>query len=137
MTLADSVTEKAYALIAVFEGEKLTAYQDSGEVWTIGMGHTGPDVSRGLRISSEQSLEWFYDDIQPLRKLSYLVPPPILGVVMTMWQIAALLSFGYNCGAGAMNHPENMAEFIHDRHGNVLPGLVARRRLEAALYSNA
>jgi GH24 family phage-related lysozyme (muramidase) len=35
-----------------------------------------------------------------------------------------------------MNHPENMAEIIHDRHGNVLPGLVARRRLEAALYSN-
>jgi lysozyme len=132
MTLADSVAEKAYALIAVFEGERLTAYQDSGGVWTIGMGHTGPDVSKGLRISSEQALQLFADDIQPLRKLADLVNGGDWGD----WQAAALISFGYNCGAAAMNHPENMTEFIHDRHGNVLPGLVARRRLEAALYSN-
>ena len=130
MILADSVTKKAYALIAVFEGERLNAYQDSGGVWTIGMGHTGPDVCRGLNITSAQSLQYFDSDIQPLllhvRGLSWL----------NDWQMAALISFGYNCGYGATNHPENMNYFIHDRHGNVLPGLVARRRLEAALYSN-
>jgi lysozyme len=132
MTLADSVTEKAYALIAVFEGERLSAYQDPGGVWTIGMGHTGPDVYRGQKISSEQSLAWFYDDIQPLREL----PDLINGGHWGDWQAAALISFGYNCGAGAMTQPSRMTEFVHDRHGNVLPGLVARRRLEAALYSN-
>jgi lysozyme len=136
MTLADSVTEKAYALIAVFEGERLSAYQDSGGVWTIGMGHTGPDVYRGLTITSEHSLEDFDTDIQPMliRALQISEHPQKLS--LRAWQMAALISFGYNCGLAAMNHPENMAEFIHDRHGNVLSGLVARRRLEAALYSN-
>jgi lysozyme len=135
MTLGDSVTEKAYALIAVFEGERLTAYQDSGGVLTIGMGHTGPDVSKGLRISSDQALQLFADDIQPLRHLADLVTP-IMGPSVTQWQRAALLSFGYNCGAAAMTQSGRMTEFVHDRHGNVQPGLVARRRLEAALYSN-
>jgi lysozyme len=131
MTLADSITEKAYALIAVFEGEKLSAYQDSGGVWTIGLGHTGPDVHQGMSISSGEASRLFASDCKPLIKHAF----GKLG--LTDWQQAALVSFGYNCGLAAMNHPENMTEFIHDRHGNVLPGLVARRRLEEALYSNA
>jgi lysozyme len=134
MTLADSVTEKVYALIAVFEGERLTAYQDPYGVWTIGMGHTGPDVHAGLTISSAQSLENFYADIAPLRRQADLITP-ILGPNVSEWQTAALITFGYNCGLAAMTQSGRMTDYIHE-HGHVLPGLVARRRLEALLYSN-
>lgn len=43
------------------EGSSLTAYWDPiGQCWTIGYGHTGPEVTKGLRISqaeAEQLLE--------------------------------------------------------------------------------
>ena len=41
------------------EGLRLTAYQDGGGVWTIGYGHTGPEVHAGLtwtQAKAEQQL---------------------------------------------------------------------------------
>ena len=98
------------------------------------MGHTGPDVHAGLTISSERSLEHFMTDIAPLRREADLITP-ILGPIVNEWQTASLISFGYNCGVAAMTQSGRMTDYIHE-HGHVLPGLVARRRLEAALYSN-
>lgn len=46
------------------EGELLKAYQDTVGVWTIGVGHTGPEVVRGLVISKEKSDDWFEEDLQ-------------------------------------------------------------------------
>jgi len=43
------------ALTKEFEGLRLVAYQDSVGVWTIGYGHTGPDVRVGLTITEEQA----------------------------------------------------------------------------------
>jgi lysozyme len=34
-------------LIVRFEGVRLKAYDDGVGVWTIGVGHTGPDVQAG------------------------------------------------------------------------------------------
>ena len=45
------------------EGLRLTAYKDSGGVWTIGWGHTGPDVHEGLVWTREQAEEAFQRDI--------------------------------------------------------------------------
>ncbi len=44
-------------LVKRFEGLRLTAYQDSVGVWTIGYGHTGPDVHPGMTITEEQADE--------------------------------------------------------------------------------
>lgn len=45
------------------EGCSLKAYWDDvGRVWTIGYGHTGPDVYRGLTISQEKADEWLRED---------------------------------------------------------------------------
>ena len=47
------ISENGLALIKRFEGCRLTAYQDSVGVWTIGYGHT-LDVSKGRTIRSSR-----------------------------------------------------------------------------------
>lgn len=122
-------TEKlAAALIAVFEGCRLTAYQDTGGIWTIGFGHTGPEVKMGLTITQDQADSMFAQDMEHLFDM-VKDKPALTG--------AALVSFGYNCGAGAlakvMAGTSTLMTFIHDSKGNVLPGLQRRRMLEQAL----
>jgi len=132
MASASSVTleQLASALIAVFEGERLKAYQDSGGVWTIGIGHTGPDVVEGMVASPEQVAAWFKEDQAVLIWM-------VRG--MTPAKGAAFVSFGFNCGRSALakvlNGFDTISNPVHttDRHGNVLSGLVARRRLESLL----
>ena len=56
----------AAALIRVFEGIRLTAYQDSGGVWTVGFGHTGPEVVQGYTVTADQAAELLAKDAAPL-----------------------------------------------------------------------
>lgn len=116
------------ALIAVFEGCKLTAYKDSGGVWTVGIGHTGPDVHEGMTITREQADELLAKDQAHLFKM--VEDKPLL-------EAAALVSFGYNCGSGTLAKvlagTSLLMDFVKDRKGNILPGLVSRRTLEDAL----
>ena len=117
----------ATTLIRVFEGCRLTSYQDSGGIWTIGFGHI-KDVVPNQTITFEEAQALATQDLAPLLKLVDGKP---------MLAAAGLLSFGYNCGYGSLQHvlagTAKLSNFIHDRHGNVLAGLVARRDLEAAL----
>ncbi len=121
----------AAALIQVFEGLKLEAYQDSGGVWTIGYGHTGPEVVKGLTITAEQAEVLLRADAAPLFNL--VSDEPFIAQ-------AAYVSFGYNCGRHTLElvleGKAKLENFVHDRHGNVLQGLVARRGLEAALIAS-
>jgi len=122
--------ELAANLIAVFEGCRLAAYQDTGGVWTIGIGHTGPDVTAGMTITQDQAQALFEQDAAPLFLLVANLPVP---------HAAALVSFGYNCGRSKLEAVlaghDTIANPVHysDRHGNVLAGLMARRRLEECL----
>lgn len=120
----------AAPLTALAEGLRLQAYQDSGGVWTAGIGHTGPDVKPGLIITPDQAWQWFAEDQQKLLQM-VATGPPLEG--------AALLDFGFNCGAGALakilagqDTIDNPAH-TKDRRGVTLGGLVARRRLESLL----
>ena len=45
------------------EGLRESAYPDAGGVWTIGVGHTGPDVRRGLRWPRELCLQTLDADV--------------------------------------------------------------------------
>jgi lysozyme len=126
-----NVATLAAALIRSFEGLRLTAYEDSGGVWTIAMGHT-LDVNKGDTCTYEQAVEWLEEDAAPL--LTLVKDEPMIAA-------AAYVSFGYNCGRSALElvlegKIKLEAYGLHDRHGNVLPGLVARRNLEAALIAS-
>ncbi len=124
-----TLAEFAAALIAVFEGCRLVAYQDSGGVLTIGIGHT-KDVTAGQVITDAQAQAFFAEDQAPL--LALVAGRPIL-------EAAALVSFGFNCGMGALERvlagQDTIGNPKHgtDRKGNLLPGLVARRRLEETM----
>ncbi len=45
------------------EGCRLKAYRDTVGVWTIGYGHTGPEVREGLEINQEQAEDWLAEDV--------------------------------------------------------------------------
>ena len=130
-----TLIELATDLIAVFEGCKLTAYKDSGGVWTIGIGHTGPDVVEGLTITPIQAQALF------LKDQAHLINATIPYTSFPTSKSAALISFGYNCGLSKMlaviAGTDSILNPVHqtDRHGNVLPGLVSRRNLENSLYN--
>lgn len=125
-----TVAELAGALIASWEGLKLGAYQDSGGVWTIGFGHTAGVGPRDI-CTREQAYEWLSSDSAALIRLTEGKP---------LHAAAAYVSFGFNCGYHALElvlaSKSVLSNFVHDRHGNVLDGLVRRRAAEQALIDS-
>ena len=132
-----TVAKLAATLIQVFEGCKLTSYWDShGKVWTIGFGHT-QGVTEGMKITQEDAAHYLEIDSAPL--IALVKDKPLL-------EAAALVSFGYNCGIGALKrvlsgeiqilHEEFMAGptgYGETSGGVKLAGLLSRRQLEASL----
>ena len=121
--------ELAATIIAMSEGLRLKAYRDSGGVLTIGLGHTR-DVTDSMTITADQAASLFAQDSAHLFQMTASLP---------VLEAAALVSFGYNCGVAALQRvldgQDTIASPRHttDRAGNVLPGLVNRRRLEEML----
>jgi lysozyme len=76
------------------EGERLVAYRDTNGTLTIGVGHTGLDVTPGLRITSEISRQLL------LRDLAWATNcvSKNVHVVLTEPQWIALVSFVFNEG---------------------------------------
>lgn len=84
------------ALIQGFEQCRLTAYLDSGGVYTIGWGSTGPDVVEGTVWTQAFADMRFLHDIGWAEKcVSHFVT-----AALTSNQFSALVSFVYNCGYG-------------------------------------
>jgi len=133
-------------LIRDFEGERLTAYPDpatNGDPWTIGVGHTGPDVHKGLTITREHSDKLLSDDLA-----RFEAGVNKLASETTQAQFDALVSFSFNVGLGnltrstllkkhnAGDYAGAQAEFAkwNKAAGKVMPGLTRRRAAEAAMY---
>lgn len=131
------------ALIHDSEGCRLTAYKDSGGVWTIGWGHTGPEVVEGLQWSPVQADAAFHSDLQ-----SAISAVNSLGAQLDQNQFDALVSLTYNIGGPAFKGStlaallksghklDAAAEFpkwCHD-NGLVVAGLLKRRCRECLLF---
>lgn len=61
-----ALTPAGYRLLQTCEGCRLRAYPDpasGGSPWTIGYGHTGPEVQPGLVISQQQAEAWLRRDV--------------------------------------------------------------------------
>lgn len=141
-------SEKGIALIKQFEGCKLTAYQDSVGIWTIGYGWTQPvdgkPIRAGMTIKQETAerllktgLVSYESDVSRLVKVG-----------VTQEQFDALVSFTYNLGARSLSTSTLLRklnagdyagaadEFLrwNKAGGKVLNGLTRRREAERALF---
>jgi len=90
------MSENGAKILIMREGLKLKAYKDTKGIWTIGIGHTGPEVVEGLVITKEKAHELFRKDVTWAEDAVNLVKVPL-----TQNQFDALVSFVFNVGAGA------------------------------------
>lgn len=151
--------DKLKALILDGEGERLTAYPDSGGVWTIGVGHKILATDRVVRngalvqlypygttktITPEESAAFFERDTATARNavsLSASVP-------LSDNQFAALSSLAFNIGSGAFKSStllkklnardyagaaDQFGAWVYD-DGVIVPRLVSRRAKEKAVF---
>ncbi len=141
-------SEKGIALIKEFEGCRLTAYQDSVGVWTIGYGWTQPvdgkPIRAGMTIKQQTAerllktgLVSYESDVSRLVKVG-----------LTQGQFDALVSFTYNLGVRSLSTSTLLRklnagdyagaadEFLrwNKAGGKVLNGLTRRREAERALF---
>lgn len=143
------VSKKGLDLIKKWEGCRLTAYQDSVGVWTIGWGTTNADINitgtrikEGLKISQQTADKWLEMSVNT--KYSPRVEKFNSIYNFNQNQFDALVSFCYNIGSinqltanGTRSIEEiasHMTEYVH-AGGKVLQGLVNRRNDEVALFN--
>ena len=140
-----TLSDRGLALTKSFEGLRLSAYQDSAGIWTIGYGHTGPDVHPNLTLTEPQAEALLRSDLAAAETCvnrSVHVP-------LTQPQFDALVDFTFNTGRlnfqrstllrliNLGNFPAAATQFPLWTHaaGQTLPGLVRRRAAEAELFS--
>jgi len=139
-----NVNAAGIALIKEFEGCRLESYICPAGVWTIGFGHT-EGVYPGQVITLQEAENmlkkdlWDYEDC-----VSRLI-----NVQLNDNEYAALVSFAYNCGCGALQDStmrrrlnagedketvfrQELPKWVNGG-GRQLPGLVRRRNAEIAL----
>ena len=92
-------SQRGYDLLKVLEGYRLSAYQDSGGIWTIGYGQTGNNVHVGSKITQLQADQLLHNYIINLQKeLS-----PVIKVQLNQNQQDAIIIFVYNIGINKFN----------------------------------
>lgn len=135
-----SISDNGIALIKKFEGCRLTSYQDSVGVWTIGYGHTS-GTTKGQTITQTQADAFLKSDCASAEK-------SVNSYSKYNWnqnQFDALVSFTFNCGSGNLktllnNGQRTISEIsakitaYNKAGGKVLQGLVNRRAAERELF---
>ena len=123
------VSKKGIDLIKQFEGCRLTAYNCSSGVWTIGYGHTRT-AYKGMTISQEQAEQLLLEDLPRYYPIGNF----------NQNQFDALTSFSFNCGTGALSDvltsgdvTGTMSLYKYDERRE--PVLERRRKIEIELYN--
>lgn len=130
------------------EGVRLSAYLDSAGIPTIGVGHTGPEVKLGNRITQEECDALLHADLQ----WAQAAVESSVTQRLTDNQFGALVSVAFNIGAQAFRNsslvrtlnrgdyhgvPSQMALWVKatvDGKKVTVPGLVNRRTADIALW---
>jgi len=141
----------ARQIVAQFEGCVLTAYPDpgsGGDPWTIGYGHTGPEVVAGAKITQAVAEGLLAEDLRLSAADVFRLLPMAGG--WTAKRQAALISFSFNVGAKGLEFstlrrrllagedPDAVVKAELPRWSKagskVMEGLVRRRAAEVALF---
>jgi len=130
-----------------FEGFRSEAYVCCGGKRTIGYGHTGEAVAKGV-ISEREAKELLETELYKYKRIVL----SIVKVPLTDYQLAALTSFTYNCGRGALYQLVSQEGRLNDGNydsveevlpmyrmagGKIRKGLVKRRKFELSLWNNS
>ena len=135
-------------LVKGFEGRVLKAYADpatGGDPWTIGVGHTGPEVKPGVVWTQEQADSALLAD---LARFARGVWNAIGEKETTQNRFDALVSFSFNVGLGNLLSSTLLRKHVAGDYagaadqfarwnkaaGREMKGLTRRRAAEAALY---
>lgn len=130
-------------MIKKFEGCRLDSYKCPSGKWTIGYGHTA-GVTAGKKISQAQAEAYLRADLEKFEKL---VAKYDSVYRWTQNEFDALVSFAYNTGSidkltvngkrTKKEVSEKILLYVKDGNGNVLQGLVNRRKAEQELFLKA
>ena len=109
---------------------------------TIGVGHTGPDVKPEMMITQSEADQLLAQDVERFEK----AVTELISVPLKQQEFDALVSFAFNCGAGALGEstlrrrlnageekPKVFAEELPRWDNGGLAGLVRRREAEVKL----
>jgi lysozyme len=137
------ISQTGIDLIKSRESCRLKAYKCPAGIWTIGYGITGNWVHEGLEITQQQANDLFNAELTRFDAAVSKTCPE-----STDYQHSAMVSLAYNIGTGgfaksSVARLHNQGKYAEAAQafalwnrggGRVLPGLVARRAEEAALY---
>lgn len=138
-----NISQEGINLIKQFEGCRLEAYLCPANVWTIGYGSTGPDITKGLKIGQETAEIMLRNDLVKFEN----AVTKYAGKAHQN-QFDAMVSLCYNIGQGnfskssvarlhkAGQYNGAAAAFLlwNKAGGKILNGLVTRRKAERNLY---
>lgn len=140
-----NISSDGIKFIRQHEGCRLTAYQDVAGIWTIGVGHTGPEVGDGLTVTDAEADNLLRQDVQAAEDCieQHVIVP------ITQGQYDALCSFIFNVGCRAFEKSTLLrrinandvgagAEFLKwtMAGGHPVAGLIARRKDEKELFES-
>lgn len=94
MTPRMQLSRRGSKFIQTWEKCRLRAYLDSRGVWTIGWGHTGPEVVQGLTWTQQQADQTFLRDTD----WAEAAVNDLVLVTLTQCMFDALVSLMYNIG---------------------------------------
>lgn len=140
-------SKRGRSFITDWEGKHLKAYRDSAGIWTIGVGHTGPEVREGMKITEEHSDRLLQSDLFEAEREIY----ECVNVPLSQAEFDALVSWEFNTGglrgstllkrlnAGRYelvdNEMRRWNKATVQGKKTVLRGLTARRLSESELWS--
>lgn len=136
----------AKSLIIKSESFESKPYKNAHDVWTNGYGNTNGVTAKTPPCTVAQAL------VQLTANMAEAINEIKMHVqhVLTDHQVAALIDFTFNLGCGAFDTstilkeinasdladvPAQLLRWVHDSAGNVLPGLVARRKIDVTLWN--
>ncbi|MBT0720432.1 lysozyme [Rosenbergiella collisarenosi] len=145
-----NISNNGIAFIKNEEGERLSAYQDSRGIWTIGVGHTGLvnliPIGKGMAITSKQSSEILKKDLSWVESAI----TDNVKVKLNQNQYDALCSFVFNIGVNAFKSSTMLKELnaghyskaadcmlMWSRAGSNQNILASRRQRERGLFNAA
>lgn len=141
-----TINQAGLDLLKKWESCRLQAYKDIAGIWTVGYGHTGPDVTPGMVITQAQADELLETDLEKFYHLD-----EYLSEMVNDNQYSALVVLAYNIGLRALK----LSTLIKDINNGTRPdddwlkfsyakvdgvetrilGLVNRRKAELKLFN--